>query len=144
MDLPSSLFTSSIEEGNIYYFTTDQINTQVPHHFICIKKSDKVVLFNCCTSNPDSMYKFVTAKKLSEETIVTIPAFTKGTELTKHTYINCNEDPIEFTLEQFTDKFKALKVKSTGTIDAEYFSKILAGIRASDMIDEEMKEFIGC
>jgi len=144
MDIPSSLVSSIIEEGKMYYFSSTKLNTSEPHHFICIKRSDQVLLFSCCTSKFESMTKFVQARKLREETIVTVPSATDGTKLTKHTYINCNEDPIEIALPDFIERLKNNSVKSTGTLPPEYMEKILIGIRASDMIDEEMKEFIGC
>ncbi|WP_069659218.1 hypothetical protein [Arcticibacter eurypsychrophilus] len=141
MDLPASVFSSMIKERAMYYFSAKKlIITDVPHHFIVIKKlSGGVLILSCCTSKFDTIYKFISLKKFPEETMVTIPAYTEDTKLTKHTYVDCNKY-FEYTIREFEILYKKGGIKCTGTLPEEYYEKIVYGMIVSPEIEEELKD----
>lgn len=140
MELPSAFLTGSFVEKNIYYFTNIDFENKEPHHFILVKRREGgILILSCCTTKWETVHKFVTSRKFPEETMVTIPKGTEGTELKKHTYINCNEY-FEYTVEQFEALYNSGKVKSTGVLPGEHYLKIIAGMIASPEVEEELKD----
>lgn len=140
MEIPAIAFSSTIEEKNIYLFSSDKLNTSVPHHFICLKKlAGDVVILSCCSSKYETAYNFIKLKKIPETTLVTIPAKTEGTEFTKHTYVNCNEY-FELSISALEKMFLAGKIKATGALPNLYYEQIISGIKESPLIDQELKD----
>ena len=62
--LPTAFFLSTIEERKVYYFTNQQLNTDIPHYHICIKrKSNDFLILSSCTSKFETVKKFVETRK---------------------------------------------------------------------------------
>lgn len=142
MKIPVDLFVSAIEEKKIYYFSSTKINTNEPHYFICIKKTDNdVLIMSCCTSKFETVRKFVESRCLPFETLVWITPSDLNNPFTMDTYVNCN-DTIPFTIEEFRIMYDSDSITSSGEISLNHYSQILTGIHKSPMIDDEIKELI--
>lgn len=142
MKLPTDLFLSSISEKKVYYFSTNKINTQDPHYFICIKRTNNdILIMSCCTSQYDTVRHYVENSNLPYETLVWITPLDESNPFNKNTYINCNY-PISFTVDEFRSKYESDSVTFSGEISNSHYNQILIGLHSSPMIDLETKELL--
>lgn len=144
MKLPTDIFLSAIEEKKVYYFSSTQINTPEPHYFICLKRTDNdVLIMSCCTSQFDTVRRFVESRSLPNETLVWISPGDQTDEnpFVKDTYVNCNSS-YTYTIDEFRSMYNSDSVTFSGEISDEHYEQIVIGIHKSPLIDTETKEVI--
>ncbi len=139
MKIPVGLFIASLGEQKVYYFSSTRLNTEIPHYFICLKRTNNdILIMSCCTSQFETVRRFIQTRNLPYETLVCIkPA--DSNPFTKETYIDCN-NVHTFTIEEFIDMYGSDSVTYSGEISDNYYSQILTGIHKSPLIDLEIKE----
>jgi hypothetical protein len=142
MKVPFELFLQAVQEKKVYYFTSAKIDSNVPHYFICIKRTDDCVLiFACCTSQFESRKKFIESRELPFETLVYIRPGEDGNPFTKATYVDCNNCHI-YTFEEFKRMYNSAAVRYSGEISQIYYEQIIIGLHASPLIAEDIKEIL--
>lgn len=139
--LPTEFFLTTIEERKVYYFTNHQLNTDIPHYHICIKrKSNDFLILSSCTSKFETVKKFVETRKLPVETLVYLkPSEQNG--FIKDTYVNCNEYHIK-SMDDFKKMYDTDQIEFRGKISFAHYEQILIGLHESPLIEEEMKDEI--
>ncbi|MEY4541181.1 MAG: hypothetical protein RLZZ306_2938 [Bacteroidota bacterium] len=139
--LPVDYFLTTIEERKVYYFTNQQLNTEVPHYHICIKrKSNDFLILSSCTSKFETVKRFIEMRKLPFETLVHLkPSDENG--FTKDTYVNCNDYHIK-SIDDFKKMYESDSIEFKGKISITHYEQILIGLHESPLIEEEMKEDI--
>lgn len=139
--LPTEFFLTTIEERKVYYFTNHQLNTDIPHYHICIKrKSNDFLILSSCTSKFETVKKFVETRKLPVETLVYLkPSEQNG--FNKDTYVNCNEYHIK-SIDDFIKMYDTDQIEFRGEISFAHYEQILIGLHESPLIEEEMKDEI--
>ena len=139
MLLSPELFLTSIEEQKVYYFSSNQINSDEPHYFVCIKTENGFISFSCCTSQKGTIDRFLKyTPKVSESTIVWIDK--KDTLFKKETYINCNSDPIVYSEKELKEMYSNEEIEFKGELSDSHYNQILVGIHESPMVTDEFKE----
>lgn len=93
---------------------------------------------SCCTSQFDTVRKFVESRKLPTETLVWI---SPNDPFRKDTYINCNST-IPYTVEEFKVMYESDTIKFSGEISENHYEQILIGLHKRTMIDRELKQVI--
>ena len=142
MKVPTELFIKGITEKKVYYFSSTQINTDIPHYFICIKRTDEdVLILSCCTSQFDTVKSFVESRNLPFETLVYITPADEINPFDKQTFVNCNEY-FEYSVDDFRSKYETDSISFSGAISDGHYEQILIGIHASPLIAPEVKELI--
>ncbi|GAA0536060.1 hypothetical protein [Chitinophaga japonensis] len=142
MKIPFDLFLSAVRERKVYYFTTPKITTGVPHYFICIKKTDESLLvFTCCTSQFESRRRFIESRNLPNETLVYIKPNEDSSPFTKETFVDCNNCFI-YTANEFKKMYDSSIIQYSGEISDIYYEQIIIGLRASPLIEEEIKAIL--
>ncbi len=142
MKLPEELFSDGIGERKVYYFSTPLINTGVPHYFICIRKRpDETLILTCCTSQFDTVRRFVETRQLPYETLVHISPKDDQNPFSKETYVNCNNCYIS-SISDFIIKYRTDAIEFSGEVSEIHYEQVLIGIHASPMIAEEIKNFL--
>lgn len=137
-----NLFVSTITERRIFYFSSDHLNTDEPHFFICLKiTSDKLIILVCCTSQVDTINRHIEQQNLNNQTIVWINPIPETNPFNKDTYINCNWT-CTYTLEEFKSMFADKKIKCDGEINEIEYEQILKGIHLSKLVENEIKEVL--
>lgn len=142
MKLPIKLFTSSIKEQKILYFSSQHLNSDESHYFVCIKRTDNdVLILTCCTSKFDTVRKFVESRHLPNETLVWIKPDPKDSEnpFTIDTYVNCN-NVFSYTMEEFQNMYSSNSLSIVGELSLNYYTQIINGLIASPLIEEEIKD----
>jgi hypothetical protein len=107
MKLPVETFVEAIAERKVYYFASERLNTPEPHYYICIKKTDDdILILSCCTSQFETVKRFVETRNLPYETLVYInpDADDQNCPFYKQTFINCNEYH-SYTVEDFKNMY---------------------------------------
>jgi len=138
---PTDFFINGIKEKKLYYFSSTKIDTDIPHHYVCIKKTDNdVLILTLCTSQFDTVKRFVETRNLPYETLVYITPDGEN-ELTVDTYVNCNEIH-EYTIDEFRVLYESNIVGFTGEIADSHYQQILIGLHKSTLIDEDIKELL--
>ena len=140
----TDIFLKGIKEREVYYFSSTKIATSVPHHYICIKRTDNdVLILSLCTSKFDTIRKYVEIRKLPFETLVYIPSNSKDniSPFPLDTYINCN-DTHSYTIEEFKKMFDSGLISVTGEISDEYYEQIIIGLHKSPLIDRNTKNIL--
>lgn len=141
--LPTQTFLDSVEEKKIYYFSSSYLNTDVPHHFICVKKNDDDIIFlSCCTSQFETVSRYVETRSLPNETLVYLSPDNTENPFDRDTYVNCNDELKTYTLEDFENMYDNDSISYTGEISDSQYQQILTGIHYSPLIEEEVKEEI--
>lgn len=140
--VPTDIFIESIDNKKIYYFSSNQLNTKIPHHFICVKRNNNDVLFmSCCTSQFETIRKFVETRSLPLATLVYISPKDTSNPFDKDTYVNCN-DIQTYTIDEFRSMYESNAINYSGEISDNYYEQIITGIHSSPLIEEEIKENI--
>jgi hypothetical protein len=138
MDLPINLINSVIKEGAVFYFRTNKISSDEPHYFIVISNIDnKIIALSCCTSQYDTILKYIKRNKYPDNTIADID-YNNYVFLKNPTFINCN-GKIEFEYNEFVNKH--LKDEK-GEVNQNDLKKIIDGMLNSPDIEEEFKEIL--
>ena len=143
MKFPVNYFTDNIQERKVYYFSSTYLNTNTPHYFICIKKTDdEVIILSCCTSQFETVKRFVETRSLPYETLVYISSNDSINEVfDKDTYVNCNEY-YQYTVDDFRKKYEEGLIVFSGEISESHYEQILTGFHTSPMISPEIKELL--
>lgn len=137
MDLPLDLIKGQVQEGSIYMFSLEYKKNPKPHYYICLKTTDDVVVFSCCTSQRDSVLNFIDRRGLPYDTVVYISE-DHNNPFSKPTYVNCNGIE-EIDWETFAEMYNTKKVKFKGTLDSVLYEKIIKGIMLSPLIDRRIR-----
>ncbi len=134
-----SLFLESIEAKKIYYFASNRLNSPQPHYYVCIARTEAdLLILSCCTSQFETIKRFVESRNLPTQTLVYIPAGTAAV-FSLPTYVNCNETHI-YTLSEFAAKYNQGLLTFKGELPEIYYEQILIGLQASPLIEEELKQ----
>lgn len=140
MKLPEELFSNGIAEKKVYYFSTSLISTDIPHYFICIRRTnDEALILACCTSQFETVKKFIESRNLPYETLVHITPTDTSNPFDKDTYVNCN-DCYPSSVSDFITKYRSDSIRFSGEISDAHFEQILIGLHKSPLIDEEIKQ----
>lgn len=142
MDLPSSLYASTVAEGKMYFFKSDCPIGIKDHIHICIKRGDTIFLF---ATGSSQIEKAIRRAKVLGYDLNTYPVFpaTPTNQLKKpQTYIDCNH-PIESTHEEFANLIKSGKIyELTGIFDEDSLQLIRNGVKLSSIVEERIKQMI--
>ncbi len=142
MKLPVDLFVQGISERKIYYFSSDQINSLEKHHFVCIKRTEEdILILSCCTSQFETVKRFVESRSLPYETLVYIPPNGEDTPFVLQTFINCNQY-FTYTIDEFVSMYESGSISHSGIIPEGIYSQIMVGVQRSPLIDNETKAII--
>jgi hypothetical protein len=135
--LPVSVFAESFKIGNIYYFKNPKITSAEPHPHVCVGIKDQAVVFLICgTSQFEKKKRYFELNDIAYETLVWVQPDPLINQLTKDTYINCNDIiPHNFIELHGTPSFNYYGVVS----ESELF-QIKNGIEISTLIEEEFKK----
>lgn len=143
MDL-SDMYFDFANSRDIFYFKNSAISSDEPHYYVCITKTDGgVILLTICTSQEDTIKKYVRFNPLVDEsTIVWIQKDSDEEHpFTKDTFINCN-NVFEFTKEEFNLLKSENKIKNKGALSEGKFQEMLDGIHSSNILTGEQKALI--
>lgn len=141
MNLPASLFSNTIKEKEIFYFSSEQINTDEPHYFICIKKSaNEVLIFTCCTTQGAKRESYIIKKGYPISTLVYIKP---GASLPfkEETFVDCNRC-MTYTMDEFIKLCNEGKMNYKGEISDIHYEQILIGLQDSPEIDAATKKIL--
>ncbi|MGY6648036.1 hypothetical protein [Wenyingzhuangia sp. IMCC45574] len=140
MELPSCLSSILVKEKKVFYFVSEQIN-KVPHNFVVLKNIDNSLLFfSCCTSQYDTVYKYVMRNGYDEKTIAHLDYKTHSF-LTKPTFINCNSK-VEYSYNDFMSLYNKGRIKYKGEVNDDEYERIVEGILLSEEIEEDFKNYL--
>ena len=142
MDLPSSLYASTVAEGKMNFFKSDCPIGIKDHIHICIKRGNTIFLF---ATGSSQIEKAIRRAKVLGYDLNTYPVFpaTSTNRLKKpQTYIDCNH-PIESTHEEFANLIKSGKIyELTGIFDEDSLQLIRNGVKLSSIVEERIKQMI--
>ena len=101
---------------DIFYFKNSAISSDEPHYYVCITKTDGgVILLTICTSQEDTIKKYVRFNPLVDEsTIVWIQ--------------KDSDEQHPFTKEEFNLLKSQNKIKNKGALSEGKFQEMLDGI----------------
>lgn len=141
MKLPVGLFLEGIGEKKIYYFRSSKISSELPHFFICVKRTTQdFLIMSCCTTKLETIQRFVELRKLSYRTIVYLKPDGENA-LTEDTYINCN-GYIPFTVEEFKSLYLDDRIDFVGEVSDIHYGQIIVGLHESTLVDDETKDLL--
>ncbi len=123
MKLPTNLFLNNVSPRKVYLFSSDKLNTSVPHYFVCmVRTPEEMLILTCCTSQFKKRERFIKFRNLPASTLVYIPPDEEN-GLTKDTYVDCNSyfdysiDEIKMLYEEEKLEFKGGTFRSKLCID---------------------------
>ncbi|MEI9921337.1 MAG: hypothetical protein WDO14_21510 [Bacteroidota bacterium] len=131
-------FLKQIDERRVYYFSSQQLNTEDPHYFICITKTDhdNLMAFVCCTTQFEKRAKFHEISGYPGTCLVRIKS-TPENGLTKESYVDCTR-VFQFTGSEFKTKYQNGSLVFKGSLEEVYFEQILIGVKDSPTTDPRM------
>lgn len=129
MDL-SDMYFDHANSRDIFYFKNSAISSDEPHYYVCITKTDGgVILLTICTSQEDTIKKYVRFNPLVDEsTIVWIQ--------------KDSDEQHPFTKEEFNLLKSQNKIKNKGALSEGKFQEMLDGIHSSNILTREQKSLI--
>lgn len=139
--IPKHLFTQNILPKKVYFFSSTQLNTLIPHYFICISRAeDDMLILVCCTSQFEKRKRFIELRNLPFSTLVWIPPNEEnGLEI--DSYVDCNSY-FDYTAEELWRLYDADNLDFKGEISNSHFQQIVLGLKESPLIEESIKELL--
>lgn len=134
-------FEAAVLSRTILYFPCLELNTHVPHYFICINNHPvDIVNLSCCTSQFDTVKQLIERRKFPNETLVYLPESDSSNPFTKDTFVNCNEY-FPFSLDELWQMYIERKLSiENNLLPIDSFEQILIGFNKSPVIEEEFKD----
>ncbi len=141
MKLPIEFFLQGIDEKKIYYFSTNKLNTVVPHYFICIlkEKNDSIILVCCTSDKEDKRKKRIEMLGLHTTLIWIKPDNENG--LIKDTFVDCNTF-FEYSIDDFKVMYETNLIEYKGEISGGHYAQVIQGLLDSPTIPTEIKELL--
>ena len=141
MKFPTDTFIEAIQNKKVYYFSSTKINSDVPHHYIVVSKTDSnLLVLSICTSQFETIQRLIESRDLPNETLVYIKP-NEDNPFDENTYVNCNEC-FTYTIDEFRSMYDSDSIQYTGEISDAHYEQILTGIHASPLIEEEVKDSV--
>jgi hypothetical protein len=139
--LNKSEFEAELICRKIFYFSCPELNTPVPHYFICICNHPiDIVNLSCCTSQFDTVRRLIERGRFPSETLIYIPATDADNPFHKDTYVNCNEY-FPYTIEELWILYYSNQLQIIPQLlPIHSFEQILIGFNASPQIEDEIKD----
>jgi len=142
LKFPVNLFLQGIQEKKVYYFSNKNINTYTPHYYICLKRTDDdLLILSCCTSQFETVKRFIELSDLPFETLVWIKPKDGENPFIKDRYVNCNQY-FSYSIDQFKQMYEQDNISFSGEISDVHFEQIIIGIKISPLIDEDIKDLL--
>ncbi|NUO00611.1 MAG: hypothetical protein HUU01_08345 [Saprospiraceae bacterium] len=141
MKVPTQIFLDGIQPKKVYYFGSTKLNTGVPHYFICVSRLDGgMLILVCCTSQFEKRKNYIEKANLPFSTLVWInPDTENGLEI--DSYVDCNSY-FDYSIEEFKNFYENDKLEFKGEISDTHFEQILIGLKASPIVEENIKEIL--
>ncbi len=136
------MFITNIQPGNIYYFSSEQLNGNTePHYFITLKNTeDELIFFSCCTTQMDRRLRFIQKTGSPMSTLVGIePSNENG--LRRESYVDCN-NVIQHTHDDISKLFVDGEIEFKGELEDDYLQLIYAGINDSILLEAELQDLL--
>lgn len=139
MNFPFEKFQEYIVPKKVFYFSSNTLNVDIEHYFICVCKDyNESIVFTCCTSKHENRIQNAKRNNWSEETLVFIkPNSTNGLEV--ESLIDCNYPHI-ISINTIKEKYQDGLLKFKGEIDESAYYQIVNGLNISTLVDEILKE----
>lgn len=141
MSLNKIEFTAELVYRKILKFPCPELNTDIPHYFICVCNHPiDIVNLSCCTSQFDTVKKLIERNRLPSETLVYISEKESDNPFSKETFVNCNEY-FPYTIDELWDLYESGELEIIPSLlPIHSFEQILIGFNISPQIEEEIKE----
>ena len=142
MDLPIALLEELVAEAEIYYFGKDAAIGVPDHYHICVKKHGKMYLFTACTSQIDTIYRYLSHSGTDPNTIPCLSP-NAGNGFRVLTFVNCNQ-VYECESGEMVDEIRSGRVrKEEGNLSEEEMLMLVKGIRLSRTVSDNIKSLFG-
>lgn len=133
-------FAKFIAEKKIYFFSCKKLGINNPHYFICLKRNNQdLLLLSCCTSQFETVRKYIEYNKLPESTLVSISNRYEDNPFNRETYINCNDVKI-LHVDDLKELYASQELTFQGNINDFQYKQIITGIIDSPVVEEDIKE----
>ena len=90
MDIPIALLEELVAEAEIYFFGKETTLGVPEHLHVCVKKNGKLYLFTACTSQIDTIYRYLSHSATDPNTIPCLSP-NAGNGFRTLTFVNCNQ-----------------------------------------------------
>ncbi|MGZ5491850.1 MAG: hypothetical protein ACXWE6_14090 [Nitrososphaeraceae archaeon] len=142
LKIPTHLFVDGISERKVYYFSSTHLNNEVPHYFICIKRTDdNYLILTCCTSQFESRRRHIELQGLPYTTLVYITPNDSENPFDRDTYVDCNK-AFTYSLSEFIEMYESDRVSYSGEVSEVHYEQILIGLHDSPEVEEELKDLL--
>jgi hypothetical protein len=138
---PEVQVRATIRAGSVYYFPEESFSSEEPHYFIVLNHrplADRVLLLACSSSRMDAVRR--RRRGLPPETLVVIGT-TDYPGFTMDSIVDCNS-VIAKTIDELIAKLIRGQLKSKVGMDLEIVRRLRAGVLASPMVPEELKQVL--
>lgn len=140
---PSNLYSSIIEEKEIYYFKKDCPIGIPGHMHVCIKKGGKLFFFVVVSSQWQKIPLRIQALGLIDSTL---PVFMPNVvnNFKDISFVDCN-NPIEISQERLEELMKLhyiVTMEKQSFLTEYEFAQVLKGIEDSNLVPQNVKDYI--
>ena len=139
MDLPEKLLEELTSESDIYFFNNGAM-IGVPGHFhICVKRKDKLVFFTACTSQINTIIRFLSNTATDPNTIPCIhPSQNNG--FRELTFVDCNR-VFDCSIQTLIENLQIGTItKGKGRVSLKEMRMLVNGIKLSKTVADNIKK----
>ncbi|HEV2046071.1 MAG TPA: hypothetical protein VGQ95_05685 [Chthoniobacterales bacterium] len=129
-----------LRAGSVYYFQSRELTSPEPHFFVVVNRDPigtKRVFLTIVTSKVEAVRR---RNRDRPETFIEISP-TDYDELTVHSAIDCNV-VVEKPLSELAGMVQRKEVRYHRHLPPEIFTKLKAGIDASPVVEDEIRELL--
>lgn len=131
----------SLRRGTVYYCQHRELSSSEPHYLIVLNENplrDSVVVLAVASSQVSKV--MARRANLPQETIVVV-AVGDCSNFSKETAIDCN-NLVEFSREELVKHFTSKTLTHKDDMPKEILSLLVAGVVASPLVAEEIKDLV--
>lgn len=138
MELPATLLEEMVSESEVYFFEASSPIGVPGHMHICVKKQSRILLFTACTSQTDTIYRFITRKGIDPNTLPCI-APSKNNGFRQNTFVNCNQI-VECEPSAFAQMLQNKQARLLpGVLSQDEMASLVKGILLSVTVADNIK-----
>lgn len=139
----TDFFVDNLQEKEVYYFKNNKpdFNSDDPHYFICMKRTEgDLLILTCCTTQFEKRKNFIESRNLPLTTLVPIKSDGEN-GLKEDSFVDCNSC-FFYDVEEFRQLHLNNEITFKGNLSRVNYEQILIGLHDSPRIEGTTKDML--
>jgi len=144
MTISENDFANTIKPWSVYYFTTIDVHSTIPHYFVVINQNinnSPILVLPVATSQLEKRKKYYNIHTLEKDALVIVNPKSSNWILTKKSAFDCNFTKIK-TIKELYEVFSKWKLKYIWILPEEIINKLRNWVKAARQVENWIKDLV--